>query len=63
MDRWCGRAGLARGETISLDQCWRLAKAWYADRLEPGWRRKTPEEAQAVFAEIGLMSDFWRLRS
>jgi hypothetical protein len=41
---------------------WRLADAWYKDRLSPDWRRKTAEEAEAVFAEIGLVGPFWQLR-
>ncbi len=54
---------MPRGEVLSLEQAWRLAKAWYSDRLEPTWRRKTPEEAQAVFADIRLTAPFWRLRA
>ncbi len=38
-----------------------MAKAWYEDRLEPDWRRKTSEEAEAIFAQLGLRSPFWRL--
>lgn len=40
---------------------WRLAHAWYAGRLDPGFRRRTPEEAEALFAELGLTGRFWRL--
>ena len=46
---------------MSLPQIWGLAQAWYADRLEAGWRRRTPEEAEAVFASLGLTGEFWRL--
>jgi hypothetical protein len=60
VDRWVG-AGGRRGATMSVEQQWRLAQAWYRDRLTPGWRRRTPEEAQAVFEEIGLSTSFWRL--
>jgi hypothetical protein len=41
---------------------WRLASEWYKDRLSPDWRRKNVEEAEAVFAEIGLTGPFWQLR-
>ncbi len=61
-ERWCEQRGLARGAVFGLDTAWRLAHAWYADRLSPGWRRRTPDEAQAVFEELGLTGDFWRLR-
>lgn len=60
--RWCTRRAMARGGTMTPEQAWRLARAWYADKLEAGWRRKTVEEAEAVFAEIGLSGSFWSLR-
>jgi hypothetical protein len=47
---------------LSLSQAWRLAVAWYQDRLDPGWRRKSPAEAQALFDEIGLAGPFWRVQ-
>ena len=62
MDRWCAAEGIPRGEILTLDQGWRLARAWYGDRLDPGWRRKTAEEAAALFAELGLTSPFWSLK-
>ena len=42
-------------------QQWELARIWYADRLLPEWRRRTAEEAEAVFASLGLTEDFWHL--
>ncbi|MGH2403042.1 MAG: hypothetical protein ACRDGN_01135 [bacterium] len=47
---------------MSPDQCWRLARAWYGRKLRPDWRRHTLEEAESLFAEIGLTETFWRLR-
>ena len=61
VDRWCELRGIPRGAAFSLEQAWRLGRAWYADKLSPGWKRATPEEAEAAFAEIGLTGDFWRL--
>ena len=55
------RTGVPRGYVMTLGQCWQLAVAWYHDRLDPAWRRKTPEEAQATFEAIGLTGDFWRV--
>jgi hypothetical protein len=46
---------------MTSEQVWRLASAWYADRLSPAWRRKTPAEAQEVFEALGLTGPFWRL--
>jgi len=46
---------------LTLDQTWQLARLWYRDRLHPEWRRRTPAEATAAFASIGLTGEFWRL--
>lgn len=60
--RWCEQSGLERGGSMSPATALRLGTAWYADKLQPEWRRKTAEEAEAVFTELGLVGDFWRLR-
>lgn len=57
------RAGKAWGATMSPDQMWQLADAWYQDRADPSWQRKTAGEAQSVFESIGLTGDFWRLKT
>jgi hypothetical protein len=59
--RWLAQRDLERGATMSLEQCWAIAHAWYAGKLRPDWRRHTPEEAGAVFAAAGLTGPFWRL--
>ena len=54
-----------QGETsavLTLDQAAGLARAWYAKKLTPGWRRHTTEEAEALFRQLGFDPDFWRLR-
>jgi hypothetical protein len=61
IDTWCGRHAIGRGEILSVDQAWALAQAWYGDYLHPNWRRRTPEEARAIFRELGLTSRFWEL--
>ena len=61
IDEWCRRHRIERGAVFALEQAWRLARAWHADRLSPEWRRATPEEAEAIFESIGLTGDFWRL--
>jgi hypothetical protein len=48
---------------MSLDQGWRLADAWYRDRRSPAWRRRSLDEAQALFEELGLTGPFWRLQA
>ena len=61
LERWLGQRQLERGATLTMAQQWQLARIWYADRLSPQWRRRTPEEAERVFADIGLTGSFWRL--
>jgi hypothetical protein len=61
VDRWCAQWRRPRGGTLSLLQGWKLAVEWYGDRLSPTWRSKTVQEAQAAFARIGLVGDFWEL--
>ena len=62
VNKWREQRCVAPGAVFSPEQMWRLADAWYKDRLSPDWRRKTAEEAEAVFAEIGLVGPFWQLR-
>ena len=61
LDRWLGEQQRTRGAVLTLDQQWRLAHVWYHDRHTPQWRRRTPAQAEAVFAGVGLTGDFWRL--
>ena len=63
VDHWCRQWKLEEGALLSLEQAWRLALAWYGpDRREPAWRRKTVEEIEALFEDLGLTSPFWNLR-
>ena len=61
IDRWCKSWRLDRGAVLSLEQAWRLADAWYRDRMSAAWRRRTVDEAHELFRSLGLTSDFWRL--
>jgi len=60
IDRWCARWNQPRGETLTLEQGLGLG-VWYTDRLHSDWRRKSPDEAEAFFAGLGLTSPFWSL--
>ena len=61
LETWLQERDATRGATLTMDQQWRLARTWYSDRADPDWRRRTPEQAQQVFADLGLTGDFWRL--
>jgi hypothetical protein len=58
--RWTERRGTV-GATLTPQQGWLLATAWFEDRLSPDWRRATPEEVRAIFDRIGLVGAFWQL--
>jgi hypothetical protein len=51
---------LPRGEVLTLEKVWELSQAWYWDRLSPSFRGRSPAEASAVFAQVGLTSPFWQ---
>jgi Alkylmercury lyase len=63
IERWCQQWNQPRGEVISLQQQWRLAQSWYADRMQFDWRRKTTEEIKTLWTELGFTSPFWDLNS
>ena len=60
VERWVA-GGRPRGETLTIQQQWLLAKTWFRGRHLPEWRKRTAAEAERVFREAGLRSDFWRL--
>jgi Alkylmercury lyase len=62
IDRWCTAWSQPRGATLTIEQGWQLARAWYQHKMEPNWRRFTLEEAEKLLAELGLRGPFWSLR-
>ena len=61
VDSWCRERRVSRGAVFTAEQAWALARAWYAGRVDPAWRRRTPEEAERIFASVGLTGPFWSL--
>ena len=59
VNSWCEARGTPRRPLVSLDQLWRLAVAWYENRLTVESRRPGPDEMVSVFAAIGLTGPFW----
>lgn len=60
IDQWCAQSGEPRGESMSMETIWELAKAWYHPRLEMDFHGRSTEQAEAMFASVGLNSPFWR---
>ena len=50
-----------RGTRVELATLSALARDWYGDRLDPGWRPRSAEESQRILGAHGLTGDFWRL--
>jgi hypothetical protein len=46
---------------LPIEQATALANAWYKNKLDPDWRRFTTEEAEALFDDLALDPEFWRL--
>jgi Alkylmercury lyase len=61
VDRWAEQGGHPTGGLLTPEQLWELARRWYQNRLDPDWRRRTANEAQVVFEDIGLTGPFWEL--
>ena len=49
------------GATIPVTKLAELARAWWADRLDPDWRPHTREQNQSILTACGLTGDFWKL--
>jgi hypothetical protein len=59
VQRWLG--GREPGATITAGKSCELAVAWWGDRLDPDWRRRSRDESQAILDGVGLTGEFWRL--
>lgn len=57
---WCEKSGEPRGEWLTLQQIWELSKLWYGNRMKPDYRGRSKEEVEAIFEQIGAISDFWK---
>jgi hypothetical protein len=56
---WLDRTGNTRGYVMSLTTLWRLARGWYAGRLDSPYQRRDPVSAADYFREAGLRGPFW----
>lgn len=46
---------------MTVEQAWALSKRWYGTRMDPDFMRPTAQEAETIFASVGLTGDFWKL--
>lgn len=61
LERWLAREGRQRGYATDLATVWRLARGWYAGRLDRGYARREPAAAHDYLREVGLSGSFWGL--
>jgi hypothetical protein len=57
--RWLRETRNPRGVLLDMRTLWLLATRWYAGRLTRDYRRRTPDEARALFQSLGLEGPFW----
>lgn len=61
LDQWLISKKAERGAVLPISQLWELSQRWYQDRLSPEFHGRTVEQAQNIFKEVGLTSEFWRI--
>ena len=62
IETWRLQWNQPRGATLTIDQAWRLADAWYRRKMDADWCRATLEETEALLSSLGLTGPFWNLR-
>ena len=59
VDEWLARTGNTRGYLMDVETLWNFASRWYEGRLERGYVRREPSEANDYFRSVGLVDPFW----
>lgn len=60
LNEWLVAQKSPRGAVLSVSQLWELSQRWYQDRMSPQYHGRTIEQAQKIFKELGLTSEFWQ---
>ena len=60
---WVERTAEPRGQCVLIASVWQLAQLWYRGRLSAAYRGHSAEQAEAIFAAVGLTGEFWRFAS
>jgi hypothetical protein len=63
IDKWCKRNQLQRGEILTINQGWELSKLWYHNRMSVEYHGRSAEQAEEIFRQVGLISEFWYIQS
>jgi len=62
LSRWLDDNGWEPGATLGAAKMNELARTWWWNRLDPGWRPRSLDDAQAILTDLGLTGEFWALR-
>jgi len=60
LNEWLVAQKSQRGAILFIPQLWELSQRWYEDRMSPEYHGRTIEQAQKIFKELGLTSEFWQ---
>ena len=60
LEAWLTARQARRGAVLSIPQIWELAQLWYHNRMSPEYHGRTLEQAQQIFKQVGLTSEFWQ---
>ena len=61
IDSWCRRHAIPRGEALTLEKAWELARGWYGNYLSENWQPRDAAQTNALLSGCGFRSEFWRL--
>jgi hypothetical protein len=60
LKEWLTSNQMERGAVLSISQLWELSQRWYQNRMSADYHGRTMEQAQRIFQEVGLTSEFWQ---
>jgi hypothetical protein len=63
VNEWCARHGRPKGALLDMRKATALGERWFGDYASPDWKRKTAGQAMAIFAELKLEPEFWKLQA
>lgn len=61
LNKWLLSRNVTRGAVLSIPELWELSQRWYQDRMSPEYHGRMVEQAQQIFRESGLISNFWQV--
>jgi hypothetical protein len=59
LNGWLQIKNAKRGAVLSIEKMWELSQHWYHNRLSLDYHGRSMEQVQAIFADVGLTSEFW----